>query len=44
MANDVGIAVVSSPTPTSMYRWLVTQLPFLAREVYFIHHYALTGM
>ncbi|QQZ28118.1 YdcF family protein [Thiothrix subterranea] len=44
MAHDVGIAAVSSPTPTSMYRSLATQLPFLAREVYFIHHYALTGM
>ena len=44
MANDVGIAAASSPTPTSMYRSLATQLPFLAREVYFIHHYAATGL
>lgn len=44
MADDAGIAAVSSPTPTSMYRSLATQLPFLAREVYFIHHYAVTGL
>lgn len=43
MANDAGIKAVSSPTPTSMYRSRATQLPFLAREVYFIHYYALTG-
>lgn len=41
MAQDLGIKAVSSPTPTSMYHSLVTQLPFLAREIYFIHHYAL---
>ena len=33
MANDYGIAAISSPTPTTMYRSFSTQLPFLAREV-----------
>lgn len=35
MAGDYGIDAYSSPTPTSMYRSLKTQLPFLAREEFF---------
>lgn len=44
MAQDAGIKAVSSPTPSSMYRSLATQLPFLVREVYFTHHYAFKGL
>ena len=44
MANDQGMTAVSLPTPTTMYRSLATQLPFLVREMYFIHHYALTNL
>jgi uncharacterized SAM-binding protein YcdF (DUF218 family) len=43
MADDLGIAAVSSPTPTSRYRSIKTKLGFLLREVYFIHHYFSTG-
>lgn len=43
MANDLGIVAVSSPTPTSRYRSLKVQLAFLTREIYFIHHYVVTG-
>ena len=43
MANDLEIAAVSSPTPTSRYRSLKTKLGFLLREIYFIHHYIVTG-
>ncbi len=43
MAEDLGIAAVPSPTPTSRYRSLRVKLGFLIREVYFIHHYFITG-
>lgn len=43
MADDLGIAAVSSPTPSSRYRSLKTKLGFLLREIYFIHHYVATG-
>ena len=43
MARDVGLDAHASPTPTSRYRSLRTQLPFLAREVWFIHLYWLLG-
>ncbi len=44
MADDlVGIDGVSSPTPTTRYRSLRTKLGFLVRELYFVHHYVLTG-
>ena len=33
MARDAGLSAYSSPTPTSMYQTLGTQLPFLRREV-----------
>jgi uncharacterized SAM-binding protein YcdF (DUF218 family) len=43
MADDLGMTSVSSPTPTSRYRSLKTKLGFLHRELYFIHHYVVTG-
>jgi uncharacterized SAM-binding protein YcdF (DUF218 family) len=43
MADDLGIHASSSPTPTSMYRSFGAQAKFLMREVYFMHHYAVTG-
>jgi uncharacterized SAM-binding protein YcdF (DUF218 family) len=43
MADDLGLAAVSSPTRTSRYRSLTTRLGFLLRELYFIHHYVVTG-
>lgn len=35
IAKDAGITAYSSPTPTSKYVSLKTQIPFLAREVFF---------
>lgn len=35
LAEDAGINAYSSPTPTSKYASLKTQLPFLAREVFY---------
>jgi len=43
MANDLDIPAVSSPTPTSRYRSLKTQLRFLRRELYYWHYYLFTG-
>ena len=43
MARGLGIASVSSPTPTTRYRSLRTKLGFLIRELYFMHHYVITG-
>ena len=43
MAGDLEVVAVSSPTPTSRYRSFKTKLGFLLREVYFIHHYFVTG-
>lgn len=43
MADNLGITAVTSPTPTSRYRSMKTKLGFLIREVYFYHHYAVTG-
>ncbi|MES2922753.1 MAG: YdcF family protein [Verrucomicrobiota bacterium] len=43
MANRLGIDAVSSPAPTTKYRTLRTKLGFLAREIYFFHHYIITG-
>jgi uncharacterized SAM-binding protein YcdF (DUF218 family) len=39
MMRDVGITGYPSPTPYSRYQTWQSQLPFLAREVYFYHHY-----
>lgn len=41
LAEDAGIAAYSSPTPTSKYVSLKTQIPFLAREVFFYIGYKL---
>jgi len=35
IADDAGLSVYSSPTRTTAYQSLRTQLPFLAREVFF---------
>ena len=35
LAQDTGMIAYSSPTPTSMYTSLKTQIPFLAREVFY---------
>lgn len=44
MAKDYGITAYSSPTPTTMYRSAKTQLPFLAREVYFYIGYCVVRL
>ena len=41
MASDHGIDACSSPTPTTMYRSAKTQIPFLAREVFFYIGYSI---
>ena len=43
MADRLEITAVPSPTPTSRYRSFQTKLGFLLRELYFIHHFAVTG-
>lgn len=43
MADGLGIDAVSSPTPTTRYRSLQTKFGFLVRELYFFHHYIITG-
>lgn len=43
MAENLGMTVFSSPTPTSMYRSWKPQSEFLIRELYFWHHYRVTG-
>lgn len=43
MANDLGIDALPAPTPTTKYKTLKSKVPFLLREIYFIHHYYLTG-
>jgi uncharacterized SAM-binding protein YcdF (DUF218 family) len=44
IAANVGLDAQPSPTPFSRYRSLATQLPFLAREVWFMHWHWLLGM
>ena len=41
MASDYGIDACSSPTPTTMYKSTKTQIPFLAREVFFYIGYSI---
>lgn len=41
MAEDYGIHACSSPTPTTMYQSLKTQIPFLLREVFFYIGYSI---
>ncbi len=43
MADDLGLDAVASKSAYSRYRSWSTKAPFLLREVYFIHHYWLTG-
>jgi uncharacterized SAM-binding protein YcdF (DUF218 family) len=43
MAEDIGLHLASSPTPTSRYRSLSTQAKFLLREMYFYQKYLFTG-
>lgn len=44
MAKDYGITAYSSPTPTTMYRSAKTQIPFLAREVFFYIGYSVVRL
>lgn len=44
MARDAGIDAASSPTPTSRYQTLATQLPFIARETVLYLGYLLFGV
>jgi uncharacterized SAM-binding protein YcdF (DUF218 family) len=44
IAKRNGIAAASSPTPTTRYRSWDTTLPFLAREVWFMGRYLVTGL
>lgn len=41
MAKDYGIKAYSSPTSTTMYKSLKTQIPFLAREEFFYIGYSI---
>ena len=43
MASAAGLDAAPSPTPTSRYRTLVSQLPMLIRETYFNLHYRILG-
>jgi uncharacterized SAM-binding protein YcdF (DUF218 family) len=43
MSSDLGMAAVSSPTPTTRYRGWRSKAAFLIRELYFYHHYLITG-
>jgi uncharacterized SAM-binding protein YcdF (DUF218 family) len=44
IAAAVGFDAEASPTPTSRYRSLATRLPFLAREVWFMHLHWVLGI
>lgn len=43
MADDLGFSARLSATPTTRYQSWSTKLPFLIREVYFVHHYWIFG-
>lgn len=43
MANDLDLASVTSPTPSSRYRNASVKFKFFLRELYFYHHYLITG-
>ena len=43
MAGDLGFEASSSPTPTTRYRSFRTKFAFVVREIYFFHHYVITG-
>lgn len=42
-ASDAGLDAAPSPTPTTRYRTLVSQLPMLIRETYYNMHYRILG-
>jgi uncharacterized SAM-binding protein YcdF (DUF218 family) len=44
MARDLGMDAYPSPTPTTRYRSLKSQMSFLARETYFYFVYQLFGI
>jgi len=43
MAADAGLDAAPSPTPTTRYRTLVSQIPMLIKETYFNLHYRILG-
>ena len=43
LASSLGIEHVPGATPYTRYRSLSTRMPFLAREVFFLHYFWLTG-
>jgi uncharacterized SAM-binding protein YcdF (DUF218 family) len=43
MAKHLGIWATTSPTRTTRYRSARAQIQFLAREVYYLHYYLITG-
>ena len=43
MAKHLGISAETSPTPTTRYRSARARFHFLIREIYFLHHYVITG-
>ncbi|HWM92380.1 MAG TPA: YdcF family protein [Thermoanaerobaculia bacterium] len=43
MLRDLGVDARPSPTPSTRYRTLRAQIPFLFRELYFHHHYVFFG-
>lgn len=43
MAAAAGLDAAPSPTPTTRYRTLVSQIPMLIRETYFNMHYRMLG-
>lgn len=43
MAKGLNLPARPSATPTTQYRSLSTKLPFLLRELYFVHHYWVLG-
>ena len=43
MAADAGLEAAPSPTPTTRYRTLMSQVPMLIKETYFNLHYRILG-
>lgn len=44
MAKDLGLKAYPSPTPTTRYKTLNSQFPFLLREIYFYIHYQVSRL
>lgn len=44
MAENCGLKAFSSPTPTTMYKTIKTQIPFLAREVFLYVGYSIISV